>query len=115
MDYQVFEVGHVFVNVRVFELQLLELVPCSQFAGRVHEFVLECLFELVTAKTATPTKVDSELSDAHLESLERREGEEEMPLRPGVESSAVRLHKRFYLVSTGQTSTLFILHSSKRR
>jgi hypothetical protein len=25
----------------------------------------------VTAKTATPTKVDSELSDAHLESLER--------------------------------------------
>ena len=26
---------------------------------------------LVTAKTATPTKVDSELSDAHLESLER--------------------------------------------
>jgi hypothetical protein len=25
----------------------------------------------VTAKTATPTKVDSELSDAHLESLRR--------------------------------------------
>jgi hypothetical protein len=25
----------------------------------------------VTAKTATPTKVDSKLSDAHLESLER--------------------------------------------
>jgi len=31
----------------------------------------------VTAKTATPTKVDSELSDAHLESLKRREGEGE--------------------------------------
>ena len=29
----------------------------------------------VTAKTATPTKVDSKLSDVHLESLERREGE----------------------------------------
>jgi hypothetical protein len=29
---------------------------------------------VVTAKTATPTKVDSKLSDAHLESLERREG-----------------------------------------
>jgi len=27
----------------------------------------------VTAKMATPTKVDSELSDAHLESLKRRE------------------------------------------
>jgi hypothetical protein len=31
----------------------------------------------VTAKTATPTKVDSKLSDAHLESLKRREGEGE--------------------------------------
>ena len=29
----------------------------------------------VTAKTAIPTKVDSKLSDAHLESLKRREGE----------------------------------------
>jgi hypothetical protein len=38
-----------------------------------------------------------------------------MPLRPEVESSAVRLHKRFYLASTGQNSTLFILLSSKRR
>jgi hypothetical protein len=71
--------------------------------------------EPVTAKTATPTKVDSKLSDAHLESLKRREGERRMPLRPEVESSAVGLHKRFYLASTGETSTLFILHSSKRR
>ena len=55
----------------------------------------------VTAKMATPTKVDSKLSDAHLELLKRREGEEGMPLRPGVESSAVGLHKRFYLASTG--------------
>jgi len=31
---------------------------------------------VVTARTATPTKVDSELSDVHLESLKRREGEE---------------------------------------
>jgi hypothetical protein len=31
----------------------------------------------VTAKTATPTKVDSKLSDVHLESLKRREGEKE--------------------------------------
>ena len=38
----------------------------------------------VTAKMATPTKVDSELSDVHLELLERREGEEGMPLRPEV-------------------------------
>jgi len=45
MDYQVLEVGYIFVDVRVFELQLLELVPCSQFAGRVHKFVLECLLE----------------------------------------------------------------------
>ena len=30
----------------------------------------------VTTKTATPTKVDSKLSDAHLESLERRGGGE---------------------------------------
>jgi len=67
----------------------------------------------VTTKTATPTKVDSKLSDAHLESLKRREGEEGMPLRLRVESSAVRLHKRFYLVSTGQNSMLFILLSSK--
>ena len=37
---------------------------------------------IVTAKMATPTKIDSELSDAHLESLERREGERGMPLRP---------------------------------
>ena len=29
----------------------------------------------VTTKTSTPTKVDSKLSDAHLESLKRREGE----------------------------------------
>ena len=64
---------------------------------------------------ATPTKVDSKLSDAHLELLKRREGEERMPLRPRVESSAVRLHKRFYLVSTGQNSTLFILLSSKHK
>jgi hypothetical protein len=28
----------------------------------------------VTAKMATPTEVDSKLSDAHLESLKRREG-----------------------------------------
>jgi hypothetical protein len=28
----------------------------------------------VTTKTATPTKVDSKLSDAHLELLKRREG-----------------------------------------
>jgi hypothetical protein len=69
----------------------------------------------VTAKTATPTKVDSKLSDAHLESLKRREGEEEMPLRPGVESSVVSLHKRFYLASTRQNGTLFILLSSKHR
>ena len=74
----------------------------------------------VTAKMATPAKVDSKLSDAHLESLERAtealEGfgvEGGMPQRPRVESSAVRLHKRFYLASTGQTSILFILHSSK--
>jgi hypothetical protein len=32
---------------------------------------------VVTAKTATPTKVDSKLSDAHSESLKRREGEGE--------------------------------------
>jgi hypothetical protein len=38
----------------------------------------------VTAKMATPTKVDSKLSDAHLESLKRREGGEGMPLRPKV-------------------------------
>jgi hypothetical protein len=38
-----------------------------------------------------------------------------MPLRPEVESSAVRLHKRFYLASTRQNGTLFILPSSKRR
>jgi hypothetical protein len=69
----------------------------------------------VTAKMATPTKVDSKLSDVHLESLKRREGEEGMPLRPGVELSAVRLHKRFYLASTGQNSMLLILLSSKRR
>ena len=69
----------------------------------------------VTAKTATPTKVDSKLSDVHLESLKRREGEEGMPLRPRVESSVVGLHKRFYLASTGQNSTLFILLSSKRK
>jgi hypothetical protein len=69
----------------------------------------------VTAKTATPTEVDSKLSDAHLESLREEKGEGRMPLRPGVESSAVRLHKRFYLASTGRLSTLFILHSSKRR
>jgi hypothetical protein len=31
----------------------------------------------VAAKTATPTKVDSKLSDAHLESLKSREGERE--------------------------------------
>jgi hypothetical protein len=37
---------------------------------------------LVTAKMATPTKVDSKLSDAHLESLKRREGGSRMPLRP---------------------------------
>jgi hypothetical protein len=47
MDYQVFEVGHVFIDVGVFELQLLELVPCSQFVGQVHELVLECLLEFV--------------------------------------------------------------------
>ena len=64
---------------------------------------------------ATPTKVDSKLSDAHLESLERRKEEEGMPLRPGVESIAVELHKRFYLASTSQNSTLFILLSSKYR
>jgi hypothetical protein len=46
MDYQVLEVGYVFVDLRVLELQLLELVPCSQFAGRVHELVLECLLKL---------------------------------------------------------------------
>ena len=33
------------------------------------------LVPCVTAKMATPTKVDSKLSDAHLESLKRREGE----------------------------------------
>ena len=55
---------------------------------------------VVTAKMATPTKVDSKLSDAHLESLERRKEEKGMPLRPSVESSVVGLHKRFYLVST---------------
>ena len=38
-----------------------------------------------------------------------------MPLRPEVESSAVRLHKRFYLASTRQNSMLFILLSSKRK
>ena len=70
---------------------------------------------IVTAKTATPTKVDSKLSDVHLESLKRREGEEGMPLRPRVESSAVRLHKRFYLANTGQNSTLLILASSEHR
>jgi hypothetical protein len=32
---------------------------------------------VVTAKTATPTKVDSKLSDAHSELLKRREGEGE--------------------------------------
>jgi hypothetical protein len=68
----------------------------------------------VTARTATPTKVDSKLSDAHLESLKRREGGREMPLRPRVESSAVRLRKRFYLASTRQNGMLFILLSSKR-
>jgi hypothetical protein len=31
----------------------------------------------VTTKTATPTKVDSKLSDAHLESLKRGEGRRE--------------------------------------
>ena len=70
---------------------------------------------IVTTKTATPTKVDSKLSDVHLESLKRREVEERMPLRPRVESSTVRLHKRFYLVNTGQNGTLFILPSSKHR
>jgi hypothetical protein len=45
MDYQVLEVGYVFVDVRIFELQLLKLVPCSQFAGRIHELVLECLLK----------------------------------------------------------------------
>ena len=38
----------------------------------------------VTTKMATPTKVDSKLSDAHLESLKRREGGREVPLRPKV-------------------------------
>jgi hypothetical protein len=38
-----------------------------------------------------------------------------MPLRPRVESSAVRLPKRFYLASTRQNSILFILPSSKRK
>jgi len=47
MDYQVLEVGYIFVNFGIFELQLFELVPCSQFAGRVHELVLECLLEFV--------------------------------------------------------------------
>ena len=46
---------------------------------------------------ATPTKVDSKLSDAHLESLKRREGEEEMPLRPRVELSAVRFAQKILL------------------
>jgi hypothetical protein len=45
MDYQVLKVGYVFVNIGVLELQLLELVPCSQFVGRVHRFVLECLLK----------------------------------------------------------------------
>jgi hypothetical protein len=45
VDYQVLKVGYVFVNVRVFELQLLELVPCSQFTGRVYKLVLECLLK----------------------------------------------------------------------
>jgi len=38
----------------------------------------------VTAKTATPTEVDSKLSDAHLESLKRREGGGGVLLRPKV-------------------------------
>jgi hypothetical protein len=33
-----------------------------------------------------------------------------MPLRPGVESSAVRLHKRFYLASTDRT-VHYLYHS----
>jgi hypothetical protein len=36
----------------------------------------------VTTKIATPLSRDSKLSDAHLESLKRREGEGGMPLRP---------------------------------
>jgi hypothetical protein len=49
----------------------------------------------VTAKTATPTKADSKLSDAHLELLERREGEGGMPLRPGVVMDAVHDIKHY--------------------
>ena len=38
----------------------------------LYRFVMN--YVRVTAKTATPTKVDSKLSDAHLELLKRREG-----------------------------------------
>jgi hypothetical protein len=54
----------------------------------------ECLLPL---RRQPPTKVDSKLSDAHLESLKRREGEEEMPLRPRVELSAVRFAQKILL------------------
>jgi hypothetical protein len=69
----------------------------------------------VTTKTATPTKVDSKLSDAHLELLKRREKKGNATKAQSLEQSAVRLHKRLYLASTGQNSTLFMLLSSKRR
>jgi hypothetical protein len=64
---------------------------------------------------ATPLNWDSELSDAHLESLERREESGECHEGPKIRVSVVRLHKRRYLVNIGQDSMLFILLSSKRR
>jgi hypothetical protein len=49
-----------------------ELMPYVEFLyTKTHSMVSPD----VTARTTTPTKVDSKLSDAHLESLKRREGE----------------------------------------
>jgi hypothetical protein len=69
---------------------------CSRLAnlsGRSYSAFMEA--SDVTAKTATPTKADSKLSDAHLELLERREGEGGMPLRPGVVMDAVHDIKHY--------------------
>ena len=88
--------------------------------GHVCHFV--AVGKRVTAKTATPTKTDSKLTEAQLESLKRatkalegwsREGEATKARR--LEPKCGGLHKRFYLTSTGRNSTLFILLSSKRR
>jgi hypothetical protein len=45
----------------------------AMILSRAHNCQFDSRY-VVTARTATPTKVDSKLSDTHLESLKRREG-----------------------------------------